>query len=110
MRLLFDQNLSWRFAKSLQGAFPGSAHVRELGLDRASDREVWEHARKEGYAIVSKDSDFAQRALLHGPPPKCVWLRVGNCSTDQIEVLLHRHVAAILDFMAAPGESCLVLS
>jgi predicted nuclease of predicted toxin-antitoxin system len=64
MKLLLDQNLSWRLVKPLQGSFPESAHVRDLGLDRASDVDVWEYARREGFVIISKDSDVEQRSIL----------------------------------------------
>jgi predicted nuclease of predicted toxin-antitoxin system len=33
MRLLFDQNLSFRLADKLRDLFPGSSQVRLLGLD-----------------------------------------------------------------------------
>ncbi len=60
--------------------FPDSAHVTDVGLQRATDHEVWEHARRDDYLLVSKDSDFNDLAFVHGPPPKVVWLRVGNAS------------------------------
>jgi predicted nuclease of predicted toxin-antitoxin system len=94
----------------LQRSFPESAHVRDLGLDRATDAEVWEHARGNGFVIVSKDSDFEQRSLLHGHPPKSIWLRVGNCSTKGIEDLLHRNVTVIREFGDAANESYMILS
>lgn len=81
MRLLFDQNLSRRLAAVLADEFPDSQHVVDLSLDTATDVEVWEFARQNGYTIASKDSDFRQLALLHGPPPKVVWIRTGNVTT-----------------------------
>ncbi|MGH9875040.1 MAG: DUF5615 family PIN-like protein [Pyrinomonadaceae bacterium] len=48
--------------------------------------------------MVSKDSDFQQRSLLHGAPPKFIWLRVGNCTTERIERLLRGYSAAIHTF------------
>ena len=81
MKLLFDQNLSRLLVGRFAEEFPDSVHVTDVGLDRATDREVWEFARAGGYVIVSKDSDFRQLAFLFGPPPKVVWLRVGNAST-----------------------------
>ena len=109
MKLLLDQNLSWRLADRLQDLFPGSAHVRTLGLDQASDEAVWEHARQNGFAIVSKDSDFEQRSLLLGHPPKCIWLRVGNCSTKRIDQLLRDRAQTLLEFEARPTESYLII-
>ena len=55
-------------------------YVRELGLREADDSVIWEYAKVRGFCIVSKDSDFQQRSLLLGAPPKFIWLRLGNCS------------------------------
>jgi predicted nuclease of predicted toxin-antitoxin system len=109
MKFLLDQNLSWRLVGELQDLFPGGAHVRELGLDRATDDEIWEYARQEGFAIVSKDADFEQRSVLRGHPPKCIWLRVGNCTTQDIEDAIRDHAARIQEFADAETESFMVL-
>lgn len=85
MNLLFDQNLSHRLVRSLAEIFPHSSHVRDIGLGRTDDEAVWQYAAAEGFAIVSKDSDFHQLSFLRGHPPKVVWIRRGNCSTDEIE-------------------------
>ena len=89
---------------------PESLHVAEIGLDTATDREIWEYAAQRGYVIVSKDTDFRQLALVFGPPPHVVWLRVGNVSTGVIEALLRRSVARLQEFAASDEESLLVLS
>ena len=60
--------------------------------------------------IVSKDTDFRQLAFLYGPPPKVVWLQVGNVSTTAIEDLLRRNVVRLTEFSASETESLLVLS
>ena len=75
MKLLFDQNLSPRLTRLLADIYVGSVHVREVGLRDADDLAIWEYAKLQGYAIVSKDSDFQQRSLLQGAPPKFIWLR-----------------------------------
>lgn len=84
MRLLLDQNLSHRLKHSLESVYAGVAHVRDFGLERADDSAVWAFAKAQGFVIVSKDSDFHQRSLVFGHPPKVVWLRLGNCSTAEI--------------------------
>ena len=109
MRLLFDQNLSRRLVGALAQEFPDSSHVGALGLDTATDREIWAYAGERGYVIVSKDSDFRQLAFLLGPPPKAVWLRVGNCTTTSIAEVLRSHVDAIARFEASSEEALLVL-
>ena len=59
--------------------------------------------------IVSKDSDFRQLAFLYGPPPKVVWLRIGNASTADVLGLLLDSVEVIEAFVAGDEESLLVL-
>ncbi len=95
MKLQLDQNLSPRLIEQLAEIYPGSTHVQSAGLDRASDEAVWDYARQNDYLIVTKDSDFHERSLLLGPPPKVVWIRRGNCSTQQIAQILRNHVADI---------------
>ena len=81
MILLFDQNLSFRLQRALTDIYSGALHVRELGLTEVDDQEIWLYAAANDCVIVSKDSDFYQRSLLQGYPPKVVWIRRGNCST-----------------------------
>ena len=96
MRLLFDQNLSPRLVGVLADLYPDSLHVRAAGLAAADDDIVWDYAGREGFTLVSKDADFHQRSFLFGYPPKVVWIRRGNCSTDDIERLLRQHNAEVL--------------
>jgi predicted nuclease of predicted toxin-antitoxin system len=110
MKLLFDQNLPHRLVGQLAAEFPGSAHVRDAGLAAAPDLEVWTYAAVNGFVIVSKDTDFQQRALLHGHPPKVIWVRLGNCSTAAVAVLLRSRLADIQEFEADPVASFLALS
>ena len=74
MKLLFDENLSPRLAQLLGGDYAGSAHVTGVGLRGADDRQIWEHARSNGFTIISKDTDFRERSFVAGHPPKVVWL------------------------------------
>lgn len=110
MKLLLDQNLSHRLMSKLGDEFRGSLHVRDVRLSCASDDAVWQYARENGLVLLSKDSDFQQRALLHGHPPKVVWLRVGNCTTDTVARLICDHVDDIRQFVQDDTSSFLALS
>jgi predicted nuclease of predicted toxin-antitoxin system len=110
MKLLFDQNLSFRLVTQLAAEFPGSQHVRNVGLSAAPDPAVWAYSAANGFAVVSKDVDFQQRALLLGHPPKVVWVRLGNCSTALVAALLHSRQTVLLEFDADPSASFLALS
>ena len=110
MKLLLDQNLSARLLPALEARYPGSAHVRELGMDRADDLRIWEHAIDGGFVIVSKDTDFYQRSILFGHPPKVIWLAVGNCTTSAVRAALDSGAAAIEEFEVDDERSFLLLS
>ena len=109
MKLLFDQNLSPRLPRLLADIYAESVHFRELGLRDVDDTAIWEYSKLHGLVIVSKDSDFQQRSLLYGSPPKFIWLRVGNCPAKTIEDLLRRHSAAIHTFGMDDAKSHLML-
>ena len=70
MRLLFDQNLSPRLIDLLSDVYPGCAHVQSANLDRAPDEAVWNYAKEQGFIIVTQDTDFHERSVLAGAPPK----------------------------------------
>ncbi len=91
MKLLFDHNLSPRLVARLSDLYPNSNHVYLIGLDQASDEVVWQYARDREFIIVTKDLDYNELVILRGFPPKVVWIRLGNCTTGQIEALLRLH-------------------
>ena len=109
MKLLFDQNLSFLLPLALDDIYPGAMHVRDLGLTQTEDKEIWDHAAANDWVIVSKDSDFYQRSLLYGHPPKVLWIRRGNCSTSVVEEILRQHKDDIQQFMSDSTSACLML-
>jgi len=106
MKLLFDQNLSFKLCGRLADLFPGSDQVRCLGLETTDDRAIWQFAKTNGFTLVSLDSDFADMATLFGPPPKVIWLRCGNQTTDVIEKLFRDHAEAVAAFEQDAGAAC----
>ena len=95
MKLLFDQNLSPRLGARLATVFPQSSHVFWVGLDKSPDQAVWDYARDNQFLLVTKDADFSELSTLYGFPPKVIWLRLGNCTTAQVEASLRYHLEAI---------------
>lgn len=92
MRLLFDEQLSEELLQLLQDLFPDSLHVRRLGAGGSADSRVWDLAREHDCLLVTKDEDFHRLSVLRGPPPNVVWLRLGNCTTEDVADLLRRGV------------------
>lgn len=109
MKLLFDQNVSPSLVERLKDSFPGSSHVAMLSLDNAPDWQVWDYARDHGFGIVTKDADFSELSVVRRSPPKIIWLRIGNCTTGQIEHLLRQKCRDINEFFADPESVVLVL-
>jgi predicted nuclease of predicted toxin-antitoxin system len=109
VKLLFDENLSPRLVATLASEFPESAHIETLGMRGETDAYIWNYARDSGFVIISKDNDFRQRAFLHGPPPKIIWLSIGNAGTVMIAGLLQRNKTRILNFFEERDAGLLVL-
>ena len=110
MKLLFDANLSPSLVAHLHSRYPGSRHVRDVGLRAGSDVQIWEYAKAAGFVIVSKDTDFRERSFIEGFPPKVVWLNLGNAGTMEIANRLQLAQPAVATFLADLEESLLVIS
>ena len=107
MKLLFDANLSRSLVTRLADVFPGSLHSSVLSPD-PTDEAIWAYAKANGFAIVSKDSDFYRMSVSWGVPPKVVWLRIGNGSTSLAERVI-RSRARDIETFAAEAEAALLI-
>jgi predicted nuclease of predicted toxin-antitoxin system len=93
----------------LADLYPGSEQVLTSGLGGARDGAVWNYAALHGLTIVSKDSDFFHRTRNVVAPPRVIWLRLGNSSTDDVERLLRSNHRTILEFLDRSQNTCLEL-
>jgi predicted nuclease of predicted toxin-antitoxin system len=109
MALLIDQNLPRDLERFLARDFVGRVHVRTLGLERATDTQIWNEAKSRSLAIVSKDDDFRHRSAVHGHPPKVILIRRGNCSTATICAIIAGATPAIEQFLADPSSPLLAI-
>lgn len=110
MKLLLDENLSDRIIHRIVDLYPDSEHVKTLALTNTDDSLIWTFAKANGFVIVSKDSDFHQRSLLYGHPPKFIYLRIGNSPTSKIVQILRDNFDTITQFRERELESILVLT
>ena len=99
MKLLLDQNISFRVSKIISDRYPIVKQVRELGLENSTDIEIWEYAKSNGYTIVTFDSDFYDLSVFRGCPPKIIWLRIGNTATESLAKVLFDNFELIKDFV-----------
>jgi len=110
MKLLFDQNISFRIIEKISNLFPESKQVRQIGLQDCKDSEIWEYAKKNNFVIITFDSDFYDLSMIKGIPPKIIWLRTGNTSTENILSILIKNYDLIKEFIENPDYrelSCL---
>jgi len=109
VKLLLDENLSDRIIHRVIDLYPDSAHVKTLALTNTDDSVIWEYAYANDFTIVSKDSDFHQRSLLYGHPPKFIYLRIGNSPTSKIIQIFRDNFDTIIEFWNSELESILIL-
>jgi predicted nuclease of predicted toxin-antitoxin system len=110
MKLLFDQNISFRIVAKLKDEFPDSVQVRRLALENRRDTLIWEYAKKNGFTIVTFDTDFYDLSSLYGHPPKVIWVRLANPSTEELAHELRIRSEIIANFIGEPSwaeVSCL---
>ncbi len=104
MKLLLDQNLSYRLCSILKDLPVSINHVRDFSLDKVKDDEIWKYAAQNDYIIISKDSDFVEKAFVKGFPPKIIWINKGNCSTNTI-----KNFQRIINFSEDENNALLIL-
>jgi predicted nuclease of predicted toxin-antitoxin system len=109
LKLLVDENLSQTLPTMIADLFPGSSHVRQAELGSTPDILIWEYAEVNGFAILTKDQDFASLSLTRGLPPKVILLEVGNCSTAEIEHIVRRNAIRFSEFDYDSDRSLLIL-
>jgi predicted nuclease of predicted toxin-antitoxin system len=78
--------------------------VRDLGLLRASDEEIFDKAVESGAMILTKDADFARLRSARDHGPGVVWLRIGNTSNRRLQERLGEAFSIALGLLA-DGEA-----
>jgi len=99
LRLIFDQNISFRVVPKVLDFLPNSIHVRTLNLEDTKDESIWHYAKRYGDAIITFDQDFSELAMLRGAPPKVIWLRIGNSTNNEIADFLKAKLILIESFL-----------
>ena len=100
MKFLVDAQLPPALARWLREAGCEAQAVREAGLREADDGTIWRYAVQNGYAIVTKDEDFALRVQATETGPCVVWLRVGNTSNAALRAWFVPRVPELVALLA----------
>jgi predicted nuclease of predicted toxin-antitoxin system len=109
MKLLLDQNISYKAAKKLINYYPEVTQVGRLGMAQTEDAMIWQYALVNNYIIVTFDAYFQERNLISGNPVKVIWLRMENTATENVTRVLVNNFALVQQFFEADNYSCLEL-
>ncbi|MCU0444692.1 MAG: DUF5615 family PIN-like protein [Microscillaceae bacterium] len=109
MKILLDENISYRVIKKVRHLYPEIVGVIELKLVSISDRTIWTYAKQNNYTIFTKDEDFNELSLFNGYPPKIIWLRESYLNNQEIADLLIEKYEIIEAFILDTELGCLEL-
>lgn len=108
MKLLIDNNLSYKLCSALLPYFKEVHHVRSLLSTNAGDLTIWNYAKDNDFHILTKDNDFDEWSLLKGCPPKIIHLLCGNQTTLFILNLIVTNRATIQQFLSPSVKDCII--
>jgi predicted nuclease of predicted toxin-antitoxin system len=104
MRLLLDENISYRVVKKIAVYFPECESILRRQQPGIEDKQIWQIAETEGYTIVTFDEDYIDLSQLNGFPPKVILLRPVSLTNQEVADLLIRNVESIQYFLTSPEE------
>jgi predicted nuclease of predicted toxin-antitoxin system len=79
-----DNQLPRALARFLAKRDVDCNHVLDLGLEQASDREIWRYAAEHSMVLISKDEDFLYLSGRQTTAVQVVWIRLGNCRNKNL--------------------------
>lgn len=109
-KLLLDQNLSFKICKKIEDIFPEAKHVSDVRLNGCDDLSIWNYAKNNNFTIVTFDSDFIDISALNGFPPKIIWIRTGNTTSEIIIQKIKLHEKVIKEFQSDSENAYLELA
>lgn len=95
--MLADENISWRLKRLLSEWDVLPANEIDSAV-KITDKIIWQHAKINNYSVLTFDEDFVELQNLYGHPPKIVWLRMGNVTTQDVAKRLTQLQASLMAF------------
>ena len=110
MRIWIDAQMSPAIAGWITSNYAVTAiPIRDLGLRDATDKGIFEAARRENAIVMSKDSDFVLLLDIFGPPPQVIWVTCGNTSNARLKEILANTLPKALELLER-GEKLVEIS
>ena len=109
MRLLLDENVSWRLAAYLKPHCETVLHVRDLNLDNSPDTHIWRYARQQGFDLITKDEDFVRLVVAEGFPPRVVAVQNAQVPVRQLADFLLARLPQLRQFLGEQTEFGLLM-
>lgn len=104
MIIWIDAQMSPTIAAWMSSNFPLKAvAVRDLGLRDAEDQEIFQAAKRENAAVMTKDGDFVMLLDRFGSPPQVIWVTCGNTSNVRLKEILTNTLPKALELLKS-GE------
>lgn len=100
MKFLVDNQLPVALSRFLEAKKLESIHVLDVGLDKASDQDIWHYAQTHELIVVSKDEDFFHLACSSVNGPSFVWVRLGNCRKSVLLAAFEQALPLLLQALA----------
>ena len=104
MRLLLDENISWRLTAYLRPHCATVLHVRDIQLDNSPDTSIWRYAKQHGYDVMTKDEDFLRLVLAEGFPPRVVAVQNAQVPVAKLAEFLLARLPQIASFLGEQTE------
>lgn len=70
-----------------------------MNLTKSLDYKIWEYAKSYNFTIVTIDSNFNELLNLYNFPPKIIWIKFGNTTTENIANKIIENYKLITEFL-----------
>ena len=95
-----DAQLSPEIAEWLSENYEVKAlSVKDVGHRDSKNKDIFQAAAKEADVVITKDKDFVNLLERFGPPPKILWLTIGNTSNKYLKQILDKKFATALKLL-----------
>lgn len=100
MRFLADMGVSPRIVSWLRVEGHDAKHLREEGLQKLSDVEIFQKAQAEGRIVLTFDLDFGEIAALSGGKPgTTIVFRLRDTRTEVVQARLQTTLRELGDVL-----------